>query len=144
PAVPPEPPGAQRLRALLAAAFSRDGYEWSPAVEERLLAAAGFGGKTLEAWLRDGFFERHCRLFHNRPFIWHVWDGRKDGFSALINYHKLDNALLGRLIYTYLGTWIAAQRAEQRAGVAGADGRVVAALDLQKRLEAIRVGEPPH
>ena len=95
-------------------------------------------------WLRDGFFEQHCRLFHNRPFIWHIWDGRKDGFAALVNYHKLDAANLDKLIYTYLGNWIETQRADAGRGVAGADGRLVAALELQKKLELIRDGEPPY
>jgi hypothetical protein len=109
-----------------------------------LLAHAGYADATLDDWLRDGFFEQHCRLFHNRPFLWHVWDGRKDGFQALVNYHKLDAALLDKLIYTYLGAWISDQRAERDAGVSGADGRLVAALALQKKLVAIREGEPPH
>ena len=76
------------------------------ATQEELLAAAGFSGKTLENWLRDGFFDQHCKLFHQRPFIWHVWDGRRGGFSALINYHKLDRRQLEKLTYTYLRDWI--------------------------------------
>ena len=29
------------------------------------------------------FFEEHCKLFQHRPFIWHIWDGRKrDGFHC--------------------------------------------------------------
>ena len=44
----------------------------------------------LDDWLRNEFFKEHCELFQQRPFIWHIWDGRKaDGFHALINYHKL-------------------------------------------------------
>jgi hypothetical protein len=117
---------------------------WSPATQQRLLAHVGYTNATLEDWLRDGFFEQHCRLFHNRPFVWHVWDGRKDGFHALVNYHKLDAAALDKLIYTYLGAWINDQRAERDAGVPGADGRLVAALDLQKKLILIREGEPPY
>ena len=35
------------------------------------------------------FFAHHCELFHQRPFIWHIWDGRRDGFHALVNYHRL-------------------------------------------------------
>ena len=54
---------------------------WSPALLDQLLAEAGSPGATLESWLRDDFFAQHARLFGNRPFIWHVWDGRKDGFS---------------------------------------------------------------
>ena len=119
PAVAGEAPAAERLRRLLAAAY---GDAWSAAEQERLLASAGFTGKTLDDWLADGFFSQHCRLFHNRPFIWHVWDGRKDGFSALVNYHKLDRAGLEKLTYTYLGAWINRQRDERDAGVAGRGG----------------------
>ena len=97
------------------------------------------------AWLRDGFWTQHCRLFHNRPFIWHIWDGRKDGFAALVNYHNLDAARLDKLIYTYLGQWIDRQRADSKGGDdASAEGRLVAALDLQTRLIKIREGEKPY
>lgn len=141
PAVAGEQPGAERLRALLARAY---GGNWSPAQQERLLISVEYSGKGLDEWLRDGFFAQHCKLFHNRPFIWHIRDGRRDGFAALVNYHKLDRANLDRLTYTYLGSWIAAQRADRDAGVAGAEGRLVAALELQKKLELIRDGEPPY
>ena len=43
------------------------------------------GGKrpvrSLDEWLRDRFFAEHCKLFHNRPFIWHIWDGRSERLS---------------------------------------------------------------
>ena len=136
-----EAPAAERLRAALAAAY---GPDWSPARQVSLLAEAGFSGRSLEEWLRDAFFEQHCRLFHNRPFIWHIWDGRKDGFSILANYHRLDGARLDKLIYTYLGAWIQQQRARRDSGEAGADGRLVAALELQEKLKLIRQGEPPY
>jgi hypothetical protein len=141
PAVLGKSSAVDRLRALLAAAY---GSDWSMAAEETLLASVGYGGKGLEAWLRDGFFEQHAKLFHNRPFIWHIWDGRKDGFSALVNYHTLDRAKLDKLIYSYLGAWIAKQRKEAADEVPGADARIGAAEDLKKRLELISVGETPY
>jgi hypothetical protein len=133
--------GVERLRTMLAAAY---GESWSPEVQERLLADVGYGGKNLELWLRDGFFAQNCRLFHNRPFIWQVWDGLKDGFSALVNYHLLDTAGLDRLTYTSLGQWIEMQKAAVAAGFAGAEARLVAATKLQGKLKAIRIGEPPY
>ena len=141
PSIVGEERAVERLRAMLTAAY---GETWSPAQQDRLLAEVGFGGKSLDIWLRDGFFAQHCSLFYNRPFIWHLWDGLKDGFSALVNYHQLDAACLDRLIYTYLGSWIMVQKAERDAGVSGAEARLVAAIDLQKKLEAIRDGEPPY
>jgi hypothetical protein len=141
PAMSGELAAAERLRTLLAYAY---GAEWHQAREEALLADAGFGGKSLETWLRDGFFRQHCRLFHNRPFIWHIWDGRRDGFAALVNYHKLDRPLLEKLAYTYLGNWIVRQQEGQKRGEDGADGRLAAALILQGRLKLILAGEPPY
>ena len=141
PAVAGESPAAERLRNLLSAAY---GDAWSAAEQERLLASVGSAGKTLDDWLADGFFAQHCKLFHNRPFVWHIWDGRKDGFAALVNYHKLDRANLEKLTYTYLGAWISRQRQERDAGSGGADGRLVAALALQKKLVLILDGEPPY
>jgi hypothetical protein len=96
-------------------------------------------------WLRDEFFKQHCALFGNRPFVWHVSDGLRDGFSALVNYHRLDRKLLEKLTFTYLGQdWVERQRAEARDEIAGADARLSAALDLQRRLEAIIEGEKPY
>jgi hypothetical protein len=141
PPVAGEQPAAERLRSLLVASY---GDEWSLAVHQKVLADVGFQDKEVADWLCDSFFEQHCRLFHNRSFIWHIWDGRRDGFSALVNYHKLNAANLDKLIYTYLGNWIETQRAHAELGVAGADGRLVAALELKKKLELIRDGEPPY
>lgn len=141
---------ADRLRALLAAAY---GNEWSAAKERELLDVAGDGKKptaSLEDWLRDRFFSGHCKLFRHRPFVWHIWDGRKDGFHCLVNAHHLTGPdgegrrTLEALTYSYLGDWIVRQRAEQRDGREGADGRLAAALDLQGQLERILEGEPPY
>ena len=144
-----EPSAADRLRALLAHAY---GGEWSSATERRLLAASAPSGRppqSLEDWLRDRFFEEHCQLFHHRPFIWHIWDGRKDGFHALVNYHRLAGPdgtarrTLESLAYAYLNDWIERQRAEQRDDTPGADDRLAHALDLRQQLERILEGEPP-
>lgn len=143
-----EPPAAERLNAILADAY---GVEWSAAKQSSLLTEVGYAGKSLDDWLRDGFFAQHCELFHQRPFIWHIWDGRRDGFHALVNYHLLAAPdgeglrTLDKLIYTYLGQgWIDSQRRDQAAGVEGADARLVAAEQLKVELEKIRNGEPPY
>ena len=142
--IPPargERPAVDRLRDLLAAAY---GSEWSLRKEEELLRLAGYtknGG--LEGFLRDEFFPSHCKLFHQRPFIWHLWDGTKDGFSALVNYHKLDRKNLEKLIYSYLGAWINLQKEEVRQEKAGAERRLAAAEELKKKLELILEGEKP-
>jgi hypothetical protein len=150
PPVAGEPAAAERLRALLVAAFvdntsadSALSADETHAALERLLADVGYGGKSLDEWLRDGFFAQHLKRFHNRPFLWHVWDGRKDGFSAIVNYHTLDRAKLEKLTFTYLGDWINRQSADDRDGVAGANGRLVEAQKLQTKLAAILDGEPP-
>jgi len=144
-----EAPAADRLRQLLSAAF---GSDWSATKERQLLDAAAGDAKpvgSIEEWLRDSFFAEHCKLFHHRPFVWHIWDGRKDGFHALVNYHRLagpdgeGHRTLQTITYSYLGDWIERQRAEQREGKEGADGRLAAAQDLQAQLERILKGEPP-
>ena len=88
-------PAVERLRRVLHVAY---GDDWSTERQRQLLLPVGFAEKRLDAWLRDGFFEQHCKIFHQRPFIWHIWDGRKDGFSALVNYHEFDSANLDKLI----------------------------------------------
>ena len=124
-----------------------------------LLTVAGIGptetrdlakGLELDEWLRNAFFEEHCKLFHKRPFVWHIWDGRKrDGFHALVNYHKLAESdgkgrkLLENLTYSYLGDWIGRQGDEVKRGEGGAEDRLAAALELQGRLKAVLEGEPP-
>lgn len=142
--IPPvgrEASASDRLLNLLAAAF---GDDWSNDTLGQLLAAADHAGKSLETWLRDKFFAQHCKLFGSRPFIWHVWDGLRDGFAALVNYHKLDYKALEALIYTYLGDWISRQKRDAESGVDGAQEKLAAAEALKKRLELILVGEAPY
>ena len=93
---------------------------------------------SLEAWLRDRAFRQHIALFQGRPFLWQVWDGQKDGFSAFLHYHRLDHATLQKLTYTLLGAWITRRQAEND------DRRVEAATILKKKLEAILEGEMPY
>ena len=132
---------AQRLRAYLAAAF---GEVWSDALERRLVAEADQTldrkaprDGSLEAWLRDRAFRQHCCLFHDRPFLWQVWDGQPDGFSIFTHYHRLDTATLSKLNYTLLGDWLG------RMANAGDTRRVDAAKILQQKLTAIIGGEAP-
>ena len=109
--------------------------------------ATGTNASNLDEWLRDHFFEQHCKLFHHRPLIWH--GRRRDGFHVLVNYHKLAEGngkgrqLLESLTYSYLGDWIAWQKEGVRRGEGGAENRLAAALELQKRLITIIESEPP-
>lgn len=132
-----------RLRHLLEHAFAGN---WSA---QRLAQLLG-KNLSLEDWLKDAFFEDHCRMFLNRPFVWHIWDGREDGFHALVNYHKLTGPngegrkTLERLIYTSLGDWINRQEDDVRNGADGAEGRLTAAQHLKTQLINILHGEPPY
>lgn len=141
PAVGQEAAASDRLLNLLAAAY---GNAWSNDTLAQLLAAADHAGKSLETWLREKFFSQHCKRFGNRPFIWQVWDGLRDGFSALVNYHKLDYKTLESLIYTYLGDWISRQKRDVNNAVDGAQEKLAAAEILKKRLELILAGEAPY
>ncbi|MEA1867908.1 MAG: N-6 DNA methylase [Thermodesulfobacteriota bacterium] len=141
PAVGGEQTAVIRIQEMLAAAY---GDKWSPQKLEDLLIDAGYANKGLERWLKDGFFEQHCKLFHQRPFIWHIWDGRNDGFGVLVNYHKLDKARLETLAYTYLGDWISRQKAAHQNGESAAGDRLAAAQGLQKKLQLILEGETPY
>ena len=148
---------ADRVRELLAAAL---GSDWSSNKERELLAAIAADQSTdtrtvnpaasLEDWLRDDFFTEHCKLFHHRPFVWHIWDGNKNGFHCLVNAHKLTGPdgearrTLESITYSYLGDWIDRQKADQADGKEGADARLIAAQDLQAQLEKILEGEAPY
>ncbi|MDJ0324194.1 hypothetical protein QMG61_10500 [Cryobacterium sp. PH31-AA6] len=140
-ALPGEPDLATRLRGFLTAAY---GSEWSSNLERQLVTDAGGKNGRLEDWLRDSFFAQHVKVFDNRPFLWHIWDGRKDGFSAIVNYHNLDRRTLEKLTFTSLGAWVDRQKHEARAERAGADARLAAAEGLQRRLKLILEGAPPY
>ncbi|WP_070397448.1 DNA methyltransferase [Hydrogenophaga sp. PML113] len=145
PSVRGESPAHDRLLKLLIAAWETvQPGSWKPAVLDKLLVDADCAGKGLDVWLREKFFEQHAKRFHHRPFIWHVWDGLKDGFAALVNYHQLDHKKLERLIHTYLGDWIRQQEAGVRSNVDGAQPRLAAAQALKRQLELILEGEPPY
>ncbi len=142
--IPPvrgEVSASDRLLNLLAAAY---GDQWSNNILAKLLKSADHAGKTLDTWLREKFFTQHCKLFQHRPFIWHIWDGLRDGFAALVNYHKLDRKNLETLIYTYLGDWISRQNRDVAGGIDGARERLDAAKALKKKLELILQGEAPY
>lgn len=141
PSVNAEQAGADRLRAYLQTVF---GGDWNNNTITELLAKEGASSSNLEDWLRKEFFAQHCKVFQNRPFIWHIWDGRNDGFAALVNYHKLDKENLSKLIYTYLGDWIRMCEAKKKNDESGAEGLLSAALKLKEKLEAILHGEAPY
>ena len=133
---------ANRLRAYLAAAF---GADWSDALEHRLVAEADetLDKKTardgsLEAWVRERAFRQHCAMFGRRPFLWHISDGLKDGFSVFVHYHRFDQANLRKLTYTLLGDWLARAEAENNAL------RYEKGRELQQKLEKILEGEKPY
>jgi hypothetical protein len=147
PSVRGEEPAAERLRKLLQAAYGKD---WKPTTELELIRATGSDASDLEEWLRNDFFAQLCDLFNQRPFVWHIWDGRKrDGFHALVNYHTLAGAegkglrTLESLTHSYLGDWITRQKEGEKRGEEGAEDRLAAASELRKRLIAILEGEPP-
>ena len=134
-----ERPLADRLRAFCAAAW---GDAWTASTEATLIAAACERAKdkppkqlTLDAWLRTHAARQHAKLFHDRPFLWWITDGRADGFTAVAHYHRLTRANLERLAYTVLGDWITRL---------GTDPRAEAARVLQAKLARILEGEAPH
>lgn len=137
-----KPSLADGLRAMLAASF---GAALSPAQEQALVRTSDAKldkkearDASLETWLRDRAFRQHCVLFHQRPFLWQVWDGLQGGFSAFLHYHRLDNAALNTLTYTLLGDWIRAAKAE------GNTARQERAEQLQQKLAKIIEGEDPY
>lgn len=142
PAVAGERSLAERLRTFLAAAF---GDDWSEVKERQLITETDerFEKKTpkdqtLEGWLRDRAFKQHCKLFHDRPFLWQVWDGMKDGFSAFLHYHRLDQATMRKLTYTTLGDWLSRAKAE------GSVPRQEKGRELQQALEKVLEGEADY
>jgi hypothetical protein len=122
---------AARLRALLARAY---GTAWNAKKETALLEQSGAAEKGLGHWLRHEFFKEHVQLFHRRPFLWQIWDGKRHGFSAVVNYHQLDYTGLEQLIHDHLDPWIA--HAPAHLGKSG--------QALQHKLHAILKGDAPH
>ena len=105
---------------------------------------------SIETWLRDRFFEEHCQHFLQRPFVWHIWDGRRDGFHALVNYHRLAGAdgagrrTLEALTYRHLGRLDYAPRgrtAIRKSTVRTGDSRQHRIF--RTKLAKIIAGEPP-
>ena len=147
PALAGEADATTRLRELIRAVW---GSDYGEGTIRALLAAEDASANDLATWLADEFFDRHCRLFHQTPFIWHVWDGVRGGFSALVNFHRLcegngaGRRLLEKLRDTYLGEWIAAQRRAHATGEAGAEERLIAAEHIRGELTKIIEGEPPY
>ncbi|MNL00741.1 hypothetical protein D3C87_1211820 [compost metagenome] len=137
-----EKPLADRLRAFLSEAF---GTQWSDALERQLVAKSDetLDNKlakdgSLEAWLRDRAFRQHCALFNQRPFLWHISDGLKNGFSVFVHYQRFTQANLRKLTYTMLGDWL------RRAKDENNDLRYEKGRELQQKLELVLEGEAPY
>lgn len=145
--VPPvggEDAAPERIRELLAVSY---GDDWGPGRLEQLPARVGVrtSNSELNKWVRVNFFKDHCRVFANRPFIWQIWDGTATGFSALVNYHRLDRRLLERITYDYLGNWwMSRLRDDIKTEKPGAEFLLAAAETLKQKLELILRGEPPY
>jgi hypothetical protein len=130
---------AERLRAFCIAAW---GADWQPGTEAALITAACERAKdkpprdlTLDAWLRGPAARQNGKLFHDRPFLWWITDGRPDGFTVVAHYHRLTHDTLERLTFRLLDAWITRL---------GDDPKAEAARVLQARLEAILTGEAPY
>jgi hypothetical protein len=142
-----EADAASRLRELIRAVW---GTDYGENTIRELLAVEDAGASDLGTWLADAFFDGHCKLFHHTPFIWHIWDGVRGGFSALVNYHRLcegngtGRRLLEKLRDSYLGEWIAAQRHANAIGEHGAEEHLIAAEHLRGELTKIIDGDPPY
>jgi hypothetical protein len=149
-AVRGEPAADERVVALLRDAYKSAGIAFDHSMIGKLIAESGSKCSSLGDWLLTDFFDQHCKIFHHRPFLWHIWDGRKDGFNVLVNYHLLAAAgdggrqLLEKLTYDYLKDWIDRQHAGVKNGDAGAEARLAAAVKLQKELIKIIDGEAPY
>ena len=145
-----EPAADERVVALLRDAYKSTGIAFDHSMIGKLITESGSKCSSLGEWLLTDFFDQHCKLFHHRPFLWHIWDGRKDGFNVLVNYHLLAAAgdggrqLLEKLTYDYLKDWIDRQHAGVKSGDAGAEARLAAAVKLQKELIKIIDGEAPY
>jgi hypothetical protein len=134
-----ERPLADRLRAWCAAAW---GEFWTSGSEAALIASACERTKdrppkqlTFDAWLRGHVARQHAKLFHDRPFLWWITDGRSDGFTVVAHYHRLDRANLERVAYSMMNDWIDRQ---------GDHPRAEAARILQDKLARILEGEKPY
>ncbi len=133
PAVRGEEPAAERLLKLLAACDIELESDFD-----------------LDDWLRNGFFEEHCKLFP-RPAVRVAYLGRPEArrlprpgqLPQALRRRRQGPAAAGDLTYAYLGEWITRQKDGVKRGEGGAEDRLAAALELQKRLEAILAGEPP-
>lgn len=130
---------ADRLRAWCVAAW---GKAWTADTEAALITAACARAKdrppsslTLDAWLRTHAARQHAKLFHDRPFLWWITDGRADGFMAVVHYHRLTRDALSRLAFHVLGDHLARL---------GEDPRAEAARILQRKLEQIIEGDAPY
>jgi hypothetical protein len=129
---------ADRLRAFCITAW---GADWQPGTEAALVAATCDLAKdkrpavlTLDAWLRTHAARQQAKLFHDRPFLWWITDGRADGFCAVAHYHRLTKDKLERLAFQMLGDHLTRL---------GDDPRAEAGKILQRKLERIIEGEAP-
>ena len=140
PAVAGEQSAAERVRAVLAASFG----DWSSSKLDELLVAGGGKPGTWPAGWRRRSSRITARCSGTVRSCGTSGMGYKDGFSALVNYHRLDRATLERLTYRDFGLVDRPAEGGRRVGCSGADARLNAAQVLQAKLQLILEGEPPY
>ena len=114
-------------------------------------ACVGFAGKCSTTGCATASSSSNCELFHQRPFVWHVRDGRPRRASmrwstttAWPRRNGEGRRMLEKLLYRTRATGHR-QRADQTAGGrrGGRTARVAAELP-QDRVDEHPAGEPPR
>jgi len=77
-------------------------------LEENLrFIADALGGKgtpreVIRAYLLNGFYADHLKIYQKRPIYWQFSSGKKNGFKALIYMHRYQPDLLARMRTDYV------------------------------------------
>ena len=91
---------------------------------------------SIDAWLKNIYFDYHASLYKKRPIIWHIassQDSSTSAFGALCHYHKFDANRMAKLRAGYLRDAIEAFRRE--AALADREGRTEDRIEWQGKLE---------
>ena len=94
--------------------------------------------ESLQDWLTHVFFDFHCRLYQQRPILWHLASSQESvepAFSVIVHYHRFDHDRLAKLRSVHVRDRLATLRRE--AAQAGKDGREDDRLQLLAAVEEV-------
>lgn len=77
------------LTGFIGMVYGEDTLEENLSFIASAIGDKGTPAEVIQTYLRNGFFHDHCKIYKKRPIYWLFDSGRKNGYKALVYFHRL-------------------------------------------------------